>query len=135
MTKIRDVMTKDPITLAASTSLVDAATRMRDADIGDVLVDNDGTLGIVTDRDITIRAVAEGTIERTLGDVASFDLDTVGPDDDLDEVVKDMRKDAIRRVPVLEDGTAVGILAIGDLAVIRDERSALADISAAPSNQ
>jgi signal-transduction protein with cAMP-binding, CBS, and nucleotidyltransferase domain len=135
MTKIRDVMTKDPITLAASTPLVDAATRMRDADIGDVLVDSDGTLGIVTDRDITIRAVAEGTIERTLGDVASFDLDTVGPDDDLDEVVKDMREDAIRRVPVLEDGAAVGILAIGDLAVMRDEHSALADISAAPSNQ
>ncbi|MBW3665248.1 MAG: CBS domain-containing protein [Actinobacteria bacterium] len=129
-------MTTDPVICESTDTLADAAKRMRDEDIGNVLVKMDGSFGIVTDRDIVVRAIAEGIAPEsgTLGDVASTDLDTVGPDDDLDEVVRQMREDKIRRVPVMEDGHPVGILAIGDLAVMRDEDSALADISAAPGN-
>jgi CBS domain-containing protein len=133
-TPVRKLMTPDPITMSSSTPVSDAARRMRDDDIGDVLVEEDGQLrGIVTDRDITVRVVAEGTApdQITLGQVCTGELYTVSPDDGLDEAVRILREHAVRRIPVTEDGTAVGILAIGDLAVILDDDSALADISAA----
>lgn len=136
-TKVRDLMTPDPTILAASESAATAAHRMRDHDIGDVLIEDDGTLrGIVTDRDLTVRVLAEGIDgdSISLGDVCTTDLVTVGPDDALGDVVGLMRREAIRRVPVAEDGTAVGVLAIGDLATVEDPDSALADISAAGGN-
>lgn len=135
-TKVRELMTPDPVTLEASTPIRAAAERMRDDDIGNVLVEDDGQLrGIVTDRDITTRVVAEGTApdQITLGQVCTGELHTVSPDDDLDDAVRILREHAVRRIPVTEDGTAVGVLAIGDLAVILDSDSALADISAASS--
>jgi CBS domain-containing protein len=136
-TTVRDVMTTDPITCETTDSAVDAAQRMREHDIGDVLVVDGGELrGIVTDRDITVRVVADGKDPNsvTLGDVCSSDLETVTPGEDLGDVIRDMRDRAIRRVPVVENGTAVGILSLGDLAVMKDADSLLADISAAPSN-
>lgn len=135
---VRDIMTKDPVVCETTSTVKEAAERMRDHDIGDVLVVNDNSLyGIVTDRDIVVRALAEGKgpEQTTLGDIASRDLDTVAPDDDAGEVVRRMRSDDIRRVPVVEDGVAVGILSIGDLAIELDSESALADISAAPGNK
>lgn len=138
MAQIRDVMTKDPQILPASASLVDAARLMRDEDIGPVIVvEGDQVVGIVTDRDIVVRAVAEdrppsGT---TVADVASRDLTTVSPDDSLDDAVRLMRERAVRRLPVVEAGKPVGIVALGDLAVERDPDSALADISAAEPNE
>lgn len=138
MAQIRDVMTKDPQILPASASLVDAARLMRDEDIGPVIVvEGDQVVGIVTDRDIVVRAVAEdrppsGT---TVADVASRDLTTVSPDDSLDDGVRLMRERAVRRLPVVEGGKPVGIVALGDLAVERDPDSALADISAAEPNE
>ena len=134
MTTVREIMTKDPVTLPASASITDAAKEMKKGDMGDVLIDNDGTLGIVTDRDIAVRAVAEGTFDSTIGDIGTFDLETVEPDDDVRDVLREMRQDDIRRVPVVEDGTAVGILSIGDLAVMFDQDSVLGDISAAPAD-
>lgn len=134
MTTVREIMTKDPVTLPASATISEAAKEMKKGDMGDVLIDNDGTLGIVTDRDIAVRAVAEGKFDTTIGDIGTFDLETVKPDDDVRQVIKDMREDNIRRVPVIEDGTAVGILSIGDLAVMFDDDSVLADISAAPGD-
>jgi CBS domain-containing protein len=134
MTTVREIMTTDPVTLPASAGITDAARKMKEGDMGDVLIDNDGTLGIVTDRDIAVRAVAEGKYDVTLGDIGTFDLETVSPDDDVRQVIKEMREDDIRRVPVVEDGTAIGILSLGDLAVIFDDDSVLADISAAPGD-
>ncbi|MBW3658281.1 MAG: CBS domain-containing protein [Actinobacteria bacterium] len=134
MTTVREIMTKDPVTLPASASITDAAKEMKKGDFGDVLIDNDGTLGIVTDRDIAVLAVAEGKFDCTIGDIGTFDLETVAPDDDVRDVLREMRQDDIRRVPVVEDGTAVGILSIGDLAVMFDDDSVLADISAAPAD-
>ena len=138
MTTIAEVMTKNPETLPTTATVADAARLMRDKDIGDVIVMENGTVcGIVTDRDIVIRAVAEnGTSpsEKTLGDICSKDLETLSPDSSVEEAVQTMRNKAVRRLPVIDGGKAVGIVSIGDLAEERDPKSALADISAAPAN-
>ena len=135
---IRELMTQDVRSCPSGTTLIDAARTMRDDDIGDVIVlDDDGGLrGIVTDRDIAIRAVAEGAdpSSMTVGDICSGDVMTVSPDTDAAEAVRMMRAGAIRRLPVTEDGRPVGIVSIGDLAIERDSDSALADISAAKPN-
>lgn len=140
MRTISDVMTPNPRTLAATDTLVAAAKVMRDDDIGDVIItrDGEGIIGIVTDRDLVIRAVADGLpIEDTqLGEIASSEIVTVAPDDDVDEAVALMRDKALRRLPVCkEDGTVVGIVSIGDLAEERDPDSALGEISSAPPNE
>jgi CBS domain-containing protein len=132
--KIRDVMTTDLVSLPATATLADAARQMKQHAIGDVLVaDGDRLRGLVTDRDIVLRAVAEDQDPRTatLGDVCSSDLVTVAPGDAVEDAVQLMSERAIRRLPVVEGGRAVGIVALGDLAVERDPKSALADISAA----
>jgi CBS domain-containing protein len=111
---------------------------MRANDIGDVIVvdDNGKLTGIVTDRDIVVRVVAEGRDPRAtrLGDIASRELTVLAPDDPVERAVELMRERAIRRLPVVEQGKPVGIVSIGDLALDRDPDSALADISAAPPN-
>lgn len=137
MTTARDVMTKGVVTLERDASLSDAARRMKDGDMGDVLVRKDGELcGIVTDRDIVVRAVAEGRDpeEVTVEEICTHDLQTASPDDDLGSIIDRMNEHAIRRIPVVEDGEAVGIISIGDLAVQVDRESLLADISAKPSD-
>ena len=135
---IRDVMTTNPQTLPESTTVREAAEAMRANDIGDVVVvDDNGKLsGILTDRDIVVRVVAEGRDPRTtrIGDIASRDLTAVSPDDPVDRAVQLMRDKAIRRLPAVDKGKPVGIVSIGDLALDRDPGSALADISAAPPN-
>lgn len=135
--KVREVMTSEPVALRSDASVEEAAQKMRERGIGDVLVISDTTIcGMVTDRDIAIRVVAEGRDPSTakLDEFCSHDLVFVGPDDDADRAVELMRIRAVRRIPVVEDGQAIGIVTIGDMAMERDERSALADISAAPPN-
>lgn len=133
---VRDIMTPDPIVLDLSATVRDAARAMRARDIGDVLVANEGRLwGIVTDRDIVVRAVAEfpeapGACK--LADVCSTDVECLGPDDDVSEAIRLMEKSAVRRIPVVEEGRAIGVVTLGDLAVARDRDSALGKISAAP---
>ena len=135
---IRDVMTTNPETLPESTIVREAAEAMRANDIGDVVVvdDNGAISGILTDRDIVVRVVAEGRDPRVtrIGDIASRELTAVSPDDPVDRAVQLMRERAIRRLPVVDKGKPVGIVSIGDLALDRDPGSALADISAAPPN-
>jgi CBS domain-containing protein len=135
---VRDVMTANPTTLSMSASVLDAARAMRDADIGDVIVvDNGQVCGIVTDRDLVVRTIAQGRepSKTKLGDICSRDLTTVLPSDSVDEAVQLMRQKAIRRLPVVEGGRAVGVVSIGDLAQERDPQSALSDISVAPPNR
>lgn len=136
--QVRELMTQNLQTCPAGTTLDAAAKTMRDADIGDVLVlADDGTVcGVVTDRDITVRAVAEGHDASTvrLDEICSHDLVSVGPDTAAEDAAKIMRDRAVRRLPVIEEGKAVGIVSIGDLAIERDSESALADISAARGN-
>lgn len=138
MQKVREVMTENPVVLQKDASIVEAARLMRDRGIGDVIVvDGERAEGIVTDRDIVIRAVAEGTApdEVRMEDVLSGDLASVSPDDSVERVIALMREKAIRRVPVVESGRPVGVVSIGDLAVQRDGDSALADISEEPPNR
>jgi CBS domain-containing protein len=118
-------------------TLVVAAREMRDHAIGDVLVVEDGRLrGILTDRDIVVRAVAEdlSPCDTKVAEVYSRDLTHVSPEDDAEEAVRLMRARAVRRIPVVERGRPVGMVSIGDLAMRRDPRAALADISSAPGN-
>jgi len=93
--------------------------------------------GLVTDRDLVVRALAEGRDSATtkLGDICSKDLVVLSPGDSVDDAVRVMRERAVRRIPVVEEGRAVGIISIGDLAIERDADSALADISVAPPNE
>jgi CBS domain-containing protein len=136
--KIRDVMTSNPTVLSTSTPISEAAGAMRDRGIGSVIVRDDGSIcGIVTDRDIAVRAVAESRDPKAtkLGDICSRELTTLSPDDSIDKAVDLMRQKSIRRLPVVEGKQPVGIVSLGDLAMERDPKSALGDISAAPPNR
>jgi CBS domain-containing protein len=118
---VRDLMTPSPVTLSPSSTLVEAALAMRDFNVGAiVVVDNGQIYGIATDRDIVIRAIANGNYPATttLAEVCSRELVTVAPTDTVDDVLCLMRDNAIRRVPVVENGQPVGIVSIGDLASV-----------------
>lgn len=136
--QVKEVMTTGPITLDRDASLAEAARVMRDRGIGDVIVvEGDDAQGIVTDRDIVIRGVAEGADPNTtrLGQVVSGDLTSVAPDDPVERALELMREKAVRRLPVLEDGKPVGVVSLGDLAIQRDAGSVLADISNEPDDR
>ena len=134
--KVRQVMTAEPVRMHEGATVSEAARAMRDANIGAVLVERDGHVsGIVTDRDLVVRALADGPAgaNRRLKDVCTASVLSVGPDDDTDAVIALMRQKKIRRVPVLDGGRdAIGILSLGDMAIQRDAESVLGQISAAP---
>jgi CBS domain-containing protein len=135
---IRNVMTPNPTAMPVIATISDAARAMRDADIGVIVVLNQNQVcGIVTDRDIVVRAIAEGCepSNTSLGDICSQDLTTLSPTDTIEDAKKLMGEKAIRHIPVVEDGRPVGIVSLGDLAVERGDTSALEDISAAPPNR
>jgi CBS domain-containing protein len=134
---VADVMTSHPATVEGDQPVSVAATLMRDNDTGAIIVNDNGRMqGIVTDRDITVRVVAdERGPDTPVRDVCSPSVEAVGPDASIDQAVQLMRSHAVRRLPVVEDGRAVGIVSLGDLAVERDPNSALADISAAEGNR
>jgi CBS domain-containing protein len=134
-TKVRDAMTPGVSSVAPSDSVTKAAQAMQEQDVGSLpVVEGERVVGIVTDRDIVVRAVAKGVDPQTLtvGDVASSDLVTVEPDDDLDEALALMARHRVRRLPVVEDGRLVGVVAQADVALEAKEKDAgemLADIS------
>lgn len=134
---IREIMTPAPVCMAPTESVSAAARAMKEHGIGTILVtDNDQLSGLVTDRDIAIRVLAENRDPATtrLADICSADVVALGPDDDVSKAVQLVRERAVRRIPVVENGRPVGIVSIGDLALDRDSDSALADVSAAPPN-
>ncbi len=136
--KVSEIMTPAPVALRPAQPVAEAAKVMRDHGIGNVLVVDDGQLkGMVTDRDIVVRAVADARdpAATPVGEICSPHLVTVSPDDDADTAMQRMRERGVRRIPVVEDSRPVGVLSIGDMALERDERSALADISAQPPNR
>jgi CBS domain-containing protein len=121
MPQVRELMTDNPRTVTPDASAVEAATVMRDEDAGVVpIVESDGRLaGVVTDRDIALRVVAEGREpgSTTVGEIASQNLATIDPQQDIDEALRLMAKHQVRRLPVVEeDGKLVGILAQADVA-------------------
>ncbi|MGW0336247.1 CBS domain-containing protein [Streptomyces sp. NPDC003011] len=134
---VSDIMTSAPVTVEPQTSVTAVARIMRDQDLGAVLVaDGDQLRGLVTDRDLVVRALAEGgdPEQTTVAGACSDDLVTVAPEDDVDHAIELMREHAVRRLPVVESGHPVGIVALADLAMERDPDSALGDISAARPN-
>jgi CBS domain-containing protein len=135
--RINEVMTHDPRTVSADSTLTDAARIMRDADVGAIVVERDGAVaGIVTDRDIVVRAVADGRDPGStrVGDVASQSVVTVTPDQSVEDARRLMREHDVRRIVVEQGGRTVGILSLGDLAVAGDAEAELTDISAASPN-
>jgi CBS domain-containing protein len=133
---IRDLMTSDPTTVEASASVQDVAQLMDKEDIGNVLVVENGELqGIVTDRDIVVRVIAKGNgPDASVREACTTDLEALSPDDSVEDAIQKMEQGNVRRLPVVEDGKPVGIISLGDLAVNRDDDSALADISSASPN-
>jgi CBS domain-containing protein len=134
---VAEVMTSNPATVEGDQPVSVAATLMRDNDAGAVIVNSNGRMqGIVTDRDIAIRVIADDRGPETpVREACSPSVEAVGPDTSIDQAVQLMRSHAVRRLPVVEDGRAVGIVSLGDLALEKDPNSALADISAAEGNR
>lgn len=131
---VRHVMTAGVVAVRPDASLVEAAELMRSHDIGDVVVaDGQEVVGVLTDRDIVVRAVAEGIDPMTVSvrSVCTSPALLVGPDDSVADAVALMRKHAVRRLPVVDGDLPIGMVSLGDLAEARDPHSALADISRA----
>jgi CBS domain-containing protein len=117
---VRDTMSADPRSIGASASVVEAARLMREEHIGSLpITDDEKLVGILTDRDITTRVVAEAADPKTtsVGDVYSRDLISVEPDKDLEEALQLMARHQVRRLPVVENGRLVGIVAQADIAL------------------
>lgn len=124
---VRDVMTSNVRAAASTESLADAAQMMKEEDVGSLpVVEDDRLIGILTDRDIIVRAVAERVDPQSIsvGDVASRELVTVEPDQDLDEALSLMARHRVRRLPVVADGRLVGILAQADVAIEAEGKNA-----------
>jgi CBS domain-containing protein len=123
---VRDAMTLDPRSIGASASVVEAARLMREQHIGSLPVTEDERLvGMITDRDITTRVVAESAVPEatSVGDVYSRDLISVEPNTDLDEALELMARHQVRRLPVVENGKLVGMVAQADIALKENERT------------
>lgn len=120
MTTARDLMTSDVVSVDAADTLEVAARHMRDADVGSLpVVDGQGAVvGIITDRDIVVGALAEGKDPTavTVGELADGAVVTVSPDDSTQEVLAVMKEHQIRRVPVVDGSELVGMLAQADIA-------------------
>ncbi|MZD06093.1 CBS domain-containing protein [Streptomyces sp. SID5785] len=134
---VRDAMTEGAIAVRPGTPLTHVARIMRDENIGTVLVADGGRLiGLITDRDIALRAVADGAVPRyvDVADLCTKDPVCVDLDDGTDRATALMRRHAIRRLPVTSGDRPVGVISIGDLTEQHDPHSALAKICrAAPS--
>ncbi len=115
---VRDVMTRNPRSVAPGDSIQRAACVMKEVDTGFVPIVEDGkVVGVVTDRDIVVRAVAAGSCDRPVSEIATRELVFVAPGDSTRDAEKLMSERQIRRVAVIESGRLVGIVSLGDLAV------------------
>jgi CBS domain-containing protein len=126
-TKVQDVMTTRPRAVTPQTSLSDVAELMETDDVGAVpIVDGDRLVGIVTDRDIVVRAIAKGKDPRGMpaAEVSSRDLVTVNPDDDLSDALKLMAQYQVRRLAVTEGERLVGVVSQADVALHAKDKEA-----------
>ncbi len=134
--KVREIMTKNIAYVNPNSSVVEAAQLMQKHNVGVIPVcDQSGVVGLVTDRDIVVRNIAHGKspTDTPVKDVMTSQVTTISPDSDIDDATKLMSQNQIRRLPVVENNTLVGIVSLGDMAA--DQRfdtevsKALADIS------
>jgi signal-transduction protein with cAMP-binding, CBS, and nucleotidyltransferase domain len=130
--RVRDVMTPGPIGVDYYQSIGEAARTMRDWGVGAVLVvSNESLYGLVTERDLVVRAVAEARgADEPVGPLSSANLIGVDADADVREAMRLMRQHAVRRLPALEDGQVTGIVSLGDLAITGESALAFAQLSA-----
>ena len=134
---IREIMTADPRTVDSGATVAEAAREMRDGDVGSVVVVENGTVaGIVTDRDIAVRVVAQGLDPDAtrVSEIATMRPVTLTVDQSVDDAIRLVREQDVRRIIVVQDDRAAGIVSLGDLAIERDTDSALADIASEPPN-
>ncbi len=139
--KVRDVMTERIAKAEPETTLEEIAMMMKTENTGAIpVVDEDELIGIVTDRDIVMRCVAEGgdASEMTAEDIVSEEVETIDPESDVDEALEIMSQKQIRRLPVVDSGELVGMLSIGDIAVKQGDQEesgrALKDVSQGVKN-
>jgi CBS domain-containing protein len=133
--RIKDVMTAHPIVVPGTATVGEVAELMRDHDIGTVLIADETTTGLVTDRDLVVRILAaDGGPQTEVREAVTPAPLCLRPEDSVQAAIETMRLHAVRRIPVVEDGRPVGIVSIGDLAEDRDPRSLLGAISAAGPN-
>ena len=135
---VREAMTENPRSIGPSTSVVEAAQLMRDEHIGSLpITDGDTLVGMITDRDITTRVVAEGAVPEStsVGDVYSRELVSVEPNNDLEEALQLMARHQVRRLPVVENSRLVGMVAQADVALKENEKRTgqLVEAISAPS--
>ena len=130
--KVRDEMTPGPIGVDYQQSIGEAARAMRDWGVGAVLVvRNESLYGLVTDRDLVVRAVAEARgADEPVGPLSSGNLIGVDADANVREAMRLMREHAVRRLPVLENGQVAGIVSLGDLAMLDEPALSFAQLSA-----
>lgn len=131
--KVSDVMATMPVRVDPETSVGEVAGLMRDQDIGDVLVmEGERLVGIVTDRDIVVRVLADQHGSAApVGAACTLDPVVVGQEESIDKAVRLMQENKLRRLPVVRDGRVVGIVSLGDVVQVRDPESPLGQISAA----
>ncbi len=118
--KVKDIMTKNVTYVNPATTVSETAHLMQMHNVGAIPVcDQNGVVGIVTDRDIVVRTIAPGKNPQmtTVKDVMTAGVSTVSPEMDMKDVTRQMANSQIRRVPVMENNTLVGIVALGDVAV------------------
>jgi len=134
--RVIDVMSLAPVKVKPTDSVAKVAALMREKDIGAVLVDGGGDMtGVVTDRDLVVRVMADAGSPSTMVSAAcTMHPLCLRPDDDVDTALETMRTHAVRRVPVVDNGVAVGVVSLGDLARLRDPESVLGRISTAAPN-
>ncbi|HTN81218.1 MAG TPA: CBS domain-containing protein [Acidimicrobiales bacterium] len=133
---VADVMTADVVRIDEAEPLQAAAAAMRDSDIGAVVVMANGAIaGIVTDRDLVVRAVAKGCDLRStsVGAACTEPVVTVRPDESVELALRLMRDHAVRRIVVVDGERPVGIVSLGDVARRRDPGSVLAEVVSAPA--
>jgi predicted transcriptional regulator len=124
VTQIKDLMTENPSTCEPGAPVAEVAKVMAREDVGPIPVVEGGRLvGLVTDRDLVVRVLAEGRDPETttVGEIASSDIVTVSPDSSLDEALQVLARNQVRRVPVVDGDRLVGILAQADIARHADE--------------
>lgn len=120
MSKIKDFMTTPVVTVSAKATLAEAARLMRDNDVGFLpVVDGDDLKGVVTDRDLVVRGLADGD-EKSIGEIVSGGVIFLRPDDDEKEAEKLMSANNVRRLPVVDNGRLAGMVSVGDLAASND---------------
>jgi CBS domain-containing protein len=125
MMKVRDIMTTDVTAMPPTCTIAEVAQAMRRLDVGSIpLVDNSRLVGVITDRDIAIRVVADGLdphLEAAESHMTSSPI-TIAPDTSSEEAAQIMAREQIRRLPVVENGNLIGYLALGDLAAQNKDR-------------